>query len=300
MLTAPEDFKTVAKDWLKRHAKHLHSKPELERILSRYVYPRWGKKRFRDIRRGEVNALLDRIEDNHGPAQADAVLAVIRGIANFYQSRNEEYTSPVVRGMKRHKAQARERILNDDEIRDVWTAADQSGQFGALVKLALMTAQRKAKLATLKREDLKDGVWMIARAEREKGTPTALKLPKLALDVLDQLPRIDRNPYVFAVDGKRHFNSFSQRKSEIDELLPDDMPNWTIHDLRRTARSLMSRARVRPDISERVLGHAIRGVEGVYDRHRYESEIADALEALTALIETILDSPKDNVVLLHG
>ena len=55
------------------------------------------------------------------------------------------------------------------------------------------------------------------------------------------------------------------------------LPHWTIHDLRRTARSLMARAGVRPDIAERVLGHAIAGVEGVYDRHTYTDEKAEAL-----------------------
>ncbi len=78
------------------------------------------------------------------------------------------------------------------------------------------------------------------------------------------------------------------------------MPPWTLHDLRRTARSLMSRAGVRPDISERVLGHAIPGVQGVYDRHTYDSEKADALKRLSDLISKIVKPPKGNVVPLRG
>ena len=69
------------------------------------------------------------------------------------------------------------------------------------------------------------------------------------------------------------------------------MPPWVIHDLRRTARSLMSKASVRADIAERVLGHAIPGVEGVYDRHGYRDEKADALRRLAALVDTILHPP---------
>ena len=64
---------------------------------------------------------------------------------------------------------------------------------------------------------------------------------------------------------------------------------WTIHDLRRTAKSLMQRAGVLPHISERVLGHAIQGVEGTYDRHSYVTEKAHALKALASLIENIFD-----------
>jgi integrase len=76
------------------------------------------------------------------------------------------------------------------------------------------------------------------------------------------------------------------------------MPRWTLHDLRRTARSLMSRAGVRPDISERVLGHAITGVEGIYDRHRYDAEKADALHKLAALVDSIV-RPRKNVVAIR-
>ena len=73
------------------------------------------------------------------------------------------------------------------------------------------------------------------------------------------------------------------------------VPQWGLHDLRRTARSLLARVGVRPDIAERVLGHSIRGVEGTYDRHSYRDEKAHALRALGALIDTIVN-PSANVV----
>ena len=73
------------------------------------------------------------------------------------------------------------------------------------------------------------------------------------------------------------------------------LPNWTLHDLRRTAKTLMVRAGVRPDISERVLGHVIAGVEGTYDRHSYADEKRDALEKLAAMVERILNPLPSNV-----
>jgi integrase len=119
----------------------------------------------------------------------------------------------------------------------------------------------------------------------------------MALAVVKAQPHIDGNPHVFAAGvGKGPFNSFSQRKAELDEKLAD-MPRWVLHDLRRTARSLMSRAWVRPDVAERVLGHAIAGVEGVYDRHSYFEEKSDALNRLAALVEIIL-SPDDKANVL--
>ena len=78
----------------------------------------------------------------------------------------------------------------------------------------------------------------------------------------------------------------------------EPIPNWTLHDLRRTAKTLMARAGVRPDISERVLGHVIAGVEGTYDRHSYADEKREALEKLAAMIERILNPQPSNVVTL--
>jgi integrase len=70
---------------------------------------------------------------------------------------------------------------------------------------------------------------------------------------------------------------------------------WTLHDLRRTARSLMSRAGVRPDIAERGLGHVQPGVVGTYDRHSYRDEKAQASKMLAGLIENILCPQNANV-----
>lgn len=73
------------------------------------------------------------------------------------------------------------------------------------------------------------------------------------------------------------------------------LANWTLHDLRRTAKTMVVRAGVRPDISERVLGHAIAGVEGVYDRHSYLDEKREALEKLAAIVEGIVNMAPINV-----
>jgi integrase len=98
---------------------------------------------------------------------------------------------------------------------------------------------------------------------------------------------------VFAGRGGSHFKGYSKSKAAFDAKAP--LPQWQLHDLRRTARSLMSRAGVRPDIAERVLGHAIKGVEATYDRHSYSAEKAHALNALASLIENIL-APTAKVV----
>jgi integrase len=292
-------------------AKGLRSKEEIVRHL-KIVNAEWARTPFFEIRRKTVNALLDKIAVERSPLQADAVLATLRSIMNWYATRDDEYTSPIVKGMHRdhRKAsdRARRRILNDDELRALWAGADQvNGAFGAIVKLLLLTAQRREKVATMKWADVQDGIWTIATEAREKGNAGQLRLPAAALEIIAAQPVIDDNPHVFP--GSPHgpwreaarsrppsFNSWSQRKAEIDAALPP-MPNWTLHDLRRTARSLMSRVGVSSDIAERVMGHAIAGVEGVYDRHSYAGEKADALNKLATLIEQIVNPPdQTNVV----
>ena len=270
----------------------------------------WDGKEFGTIRRSDVTALMDGIEDQRGARQADAVLAILRGIANWHATRHDNYVSPFTFGMRRQAPVKRDRVLSDAEIKLIWCAAATGGTFGAILQLALLTAQRREKLASMRWAAVADGVWTVAAETREKGAGGALKLPGAALAILNAQPRIGKNPFVFAGRGGSRFNGFSKCKAAFDATLPTipgpdgtaaPVPNWTVHDLRRTARSLMSRAGVRPDIAERVLGHVIAEVEGVYDRHRYDDEKADALARLAVLLrKSIINPPTANVVLLEG
>ena len=94
---------------------------------------------------------------------------------------------------------------------------------------------------------------------------------------------------------QRRANFRQMQKRAKKGAKAEPLSNWTLHDLRRTAKTLMARAGVRPDISERVLGHVIAGVEGTYDRHSYADEKRDALERLAAMIERILNPHPPNV-----
>jgi integrase len=299
----PDSFEAVAENWMERHvrAKGLRTEPEISRILTRYVYPILKDRDFETIKRSEVTRLLDMVEDGSGARQADCVLGVLRSVMNWHAARIDDYAPPIVRGMRRDDPQAkkRARILDDEEIRRLWAAADTSGPFGAFVKLALLTAQRRHKIVSMRWQDVTvDGVWNIPVEAREKGSGGTLVLPEAAVQAIRSQRRIGDNPYVFPGRGDSHSNAHHVRKRRIDEQT--QIAPWVIHDLRRTARSLMARAGVRPDIAERVMGHAIQGVEGVYDRHEYREEKADALNNLAGLIALILDPPAENVLPLHA
>lgn len=318
----PDSFESIHAEFLKRHIDKLglRSAPEIKRNFARYVLPVWRDRAFIEIRRADVAKLLDRIEDQNGPVQADRVLAALSKLFNWYQARDDDYVSPIVRGMRRAVAseRARTRTLNDDDLRLAWRAMEQAGAFGALARMCLLTAQRKGKVAAMRWDDVNgDGVWSIPTEAREKGNAGQLKLPPAARSILRSQSRIGKNPYVFASaksDGP--ISGLSPMKRALDKQIlaiqrgqaveqgrdpesVEPIEAWTLHDLRRTARSLMARANVRPDVAERVLGHVIPGVEGVYDRYAYFDEKADALARLESLLETILEPAHGNVVALR-
>jgi integrase len=103
--------------------------------------------------------------------------------------------------------------------------------------------------------------------------------------------------FVFSANGKEAIGGYQRHKQAIDEA--SGVSGWVIHDLRRTARSLLSRAGVASDHAERCLGHVIGGVRGVYDRHEYFDEKARAFEALATQVERIIN-PQDNIVSMRG
>ena len=94
------------------------------------------------------------------------------------------------------------------------------------------------------------------------------------------------------------FCGFGSSKAALDVKLPKDMAGWTVHDLRRTARSLMARAGVLSEHAERLMGHAIGGVAGIYDRHSYAEEKRDALARLAARIDAIVHPRPADIVSL--
>ena len=294
----PEAFETVANEWLKRHveARGLFSERAIRRNVRNHVLPAWDGRNFRSIGRIDVTKLCDSVEDNAGPVQADMILGTVTSIFKWYAKRNDNYNSPIIPGMRQTKAseRARERILSDDEIRLVWTKA--TGTFGDMVKMLLLTAQRREKVASMKWEDVSvDGTWLVKNGvKREKGTGGELVLPSMAVDILRSRPRLNSNPYVFAGRRDGYFIGWGKAKAALDAAT--GITGWILHDCRRTARSLMSRAGVHPDIAERVLGHVQQGVLGTYDRHAYKEEKREALRMLAGLVESILRDDADKKV----
>lgn len=289
--------KTVADvldDFVERYERgRLRSLDDYESAYRRLVKPALGDVPIYELRRSQIVEMLDDVEDNHGPVQADRTLAYFRKALRWYATRGDEFTAPVVPGMARTKAtdRARHRILSDDEIRAMWPVCDTLGAFGALVKTLLLSGQRRGDVGGMRRDEIDDDVWTIPRERYKTGREHIVPLSAPALAIIEAQRTGD---YVFAQRKGTRLTVYGEPKAKLDRL--SGVTGWTLHDLRRTARTLMGKAGVRPDIAERVLGHVIHGVEGVYDRHSYLNEKRDATERLAALIERIVSPPAGSVV----
>ena len=146
-------FEGVALDWFERHVvkNGLRSERKMGALLKKVIIPPFVGMEFVDVRRKHITALLDRIEDKHGVRQSDYALSILSGICGWYAKRDEEYATPIIRGMKRQKKNDRNRVLTDSEIRTIWNDAD--GLFGNFTKLCIAhrTEEREASHHELRR-----------------------------------------------------------------------------------------------------------------------------------------------------
>ena len=143
----------------------------------------------------------------------------------------------------------------------------------------------------MRKTEVRDGIWTLPASRSKTKTEIVRPLSKAAQAVLAAQPH--DSEWVFTTTGTGPLKQFSVPKAKLDAVA--GLSGYRLHDLRRTARSLLSRAGVNSDIAERCLGHALPAIRATYDRHRYLDEMAHAFEALATLIERIVN-PTDAVV----
>ena len=292
---AAESLKAICEEYLSREGSKLRTAQERQKTFNRLVYPTLGAVKIDAIRRTDIVRLLDKIEDERGPVMADKTLALLSKVFSWHASRSDEFRSPIVRGMRRSKPKerARERILTDDEIRLVWHKA--SGTFGSLLRFILLTSARRSEAAQMTWGEIDGAVWTLPALRNKTKVDLVRPLSRMALDQLDGSKT--KAQFVFPTRNGKPITDFWGYKSDFDKA--SGVSGYTIHDLRRTARSLLSRAGVNADVAERCLGHVIGGVRGIYDRHEYFEEKKRAFEALASQIERIVN-PQANVVPMRG
>jgi integrase len=293
---ATETLQAVCELYMAKEGAKLRTARWRKQVLDRHVYPTLGSRPIAEIKRSEIVRLLDQVEEQSGASMATQTLAVIRKVMNWHATRSDDFLSPVVRGMARTNPaeQARDRVLTDDELRKVWNT--DCGMFGAYVRFLLLTAARRNEVSEMTWAEVEGSDWLLPAARNKTKLDLVRPLTRQALAILAGLPKVSE--FVFTTNGGGPITGFSYYEDIFDKA--SGTKGWTLHDLRRTARSLMSRASVPPDHAERCLGHVIGGVRGVYDRHEYHTEKQQAFEALAGIIERIVTGTQAGVVQLRG
>jgi integrase len=291
----PDTIEAVAEAFLERHVRRTNRPSTIsatERLLRSYVLPRWRGRLASEITRRDVLDVLDRVHDAGKPIAANRVLAAVRKLFNWAASRDIITASPCAGVKPLSPEQSRDRVLSDPELCDVWRAADQlGGPFGALVKLLILTGQRRDEVAGMRWEEvnLNTHLWLLPAARTKNKRAHEVPLSSTAVAVVRSLPRLG-DTYILTSIGDAPVSGYSKAKTKLDTLMPKGIPPWRLHDLRRTVASGMAKLGVNLPVIEKVLNHvsgSFSGVAGVYQRHSFEDEKRAALEVWSGHLRRI-------------
>lgn len=303
----PSLFQDVAETFIEKHVKgggHLTANVTEQRIR-KHLIPAFKDQDFALVRRAQLTKHLD--DTIESPSMRDAILTIFRTMANFYALKFDEgYVSPVIKGMSAYDKRPRSRVLSAEEIVAFWRVTGDMGIFGALCRFLLLTGQRREKANTLEWTHLRDGVWHLPVFEGAKGHPAEIKLPALALTIIQAQPRLYKCPYVFpALRGRGPFNAWGQMTKELQDKMREALPHsrpFTTHDLRRTFRTTLDTLKppIQYEVKEYALGHSVgTRVAQTYSHYHFLPEIADAVAALSTHVSNLVTPPPSNVVRLR-
>lgn len=303
----------VLDQWLAKYAngaKKLRSADMIKGIFARHVRPQIGKLAIYEVTRKNIADMLDKISENAGPIAADRTLAHVRAAFNWWRVRDDQFvTQPIVKGMTQvsAKSRARKRMLDVEEIRDIWLALDEIAAgdapafYPAFVRTLLLTACRRDEVADMHTNEFDGDDWTIPEERYKTKREHLLPLPDAAVAILPKR----KDGYIFSSDGgKTPFSGFSKSKTALDAAITarrkreerKPMADWQLRDLRRTVRSRMvGDLRINDQHAKAVLGHVIPGIDGVYNVHNFYEEKKEALSRWATYIIN-LGSPSDGVV----
>ncbi len=293
-------FGALTGEYLERHAKpKKRSWRADEAMLRRHVPKDWTFRKAADITRRDVRAVLDSIVADGTPIAANRVFALLRKVFNFAVSRELVPFSPCV-GIERPSVERqRDRVLSNDELRQVWEAFDsETLPTATLFKLYLLTAQRGAELRSMAWADvdLDAGWWVIPAATAKNGlahrVPLSPAVTALLRILRDSAPG---SSHAFA-SPSRHGYRQVMHKATARVRKQSGVDFWP-HDLRRTAASYMTGMGVSRLVVSKLLNHVERGVTAVYDRHSYDPEKQGALNMWAIRLDGIVHAqPTSNVL----
>lgn len=292
----------LIEDWAKLHlaSRRPRYAAEAERAL-RVTFATHLKKSARSLDHEAVTAALDAMASEGKTAMAGRTMAYGRACFGWAVKRRRLAVNPfaglpVIEGAN----PARDRVLTDLEVGEIWRAADGLGQpFGPITRLLLLTAQRREEVAAMRWSELSaDGVtWTLPNRRAKNGRAHVIHLSEPARAVLASMPRITGQDLIFTTTGKTAPSGFSRAKLALDTAMVEGRikagaseeqaagDGWRFHDFRRTAVTWMAGAGFPPHVADKVLNHVsgtISGVAAVYQQQEFLAERKAALEAWAA------------------
>ena len=259
------------------------------------------------ITRVHIITELERIATD-AAATADKVRSTLSAMYGWAMERQLCTENPVALTKPMDEYKPCERVLSDDELSAVWRAADPITPYGRVIRLLILTGCRRDEIGGLRWDEIESqhdaGRTLIALpSERTKnGEPHHVPLSTAALEVLAQC-RVREREFVFSGTASS-FSAWSKNKIKLDNaaarLVPFNGP-WTLHDLRRTMRTGMSRIGVLPHVAEAVINHLPSKLERTYNRDAMEASKRTALVAWAEHVAlAVAKAAADNVVSLRS
>lgn len=315
-------------DWYENDRERRPSSVSLARlVIDRYLSPALSDKPLPHINRADLQPILDAIPP-HKRGTRRAVFAYASTLFSWAMKERGIIDVNPLRAMAKPDApKARQRVLADDELADLWHATGTLAKpFGSFFRLLVLTAQRRSEVAemTWAELDREAQIWVIpaARAKNKSAQLVPLsdavisELDRLALTVKGKAYSSDQDGgdwpkqgYVLTTTGRTPISGITKAKNALDKAIGEarggkeqsaPLEAWRIHDLRRTVATGFQRLGVRFEVTEAVLNHvsgAKAGVAGIYQQHDWKDEKRTALKSWDQHIEALI-SPKDcsNVV----
>lgn len=290
-------------------AKRATLRPGTYRDAERYFALHWAPLRNRpiaEITRAQVAARLADISKTHGPISAARARANLSALFGWAMREGLCEANPVVATNDPGAGRpSRDRVLTMAELAVIWRATGDD-DFGRIVHLLMLTGCRRSEIGSLQWDetDFDRGTLTISAARAKNGRSLTLTLPRVAIDLLRAVPRRDGHN-VFG-SGDAGFSSWLNATDALNDRIAaqgEPLPHWTLHDLRRSVATHMAdEIGIQPHIIEALLNHVSGhkgGVAGVYNRARYDREIASALALWAEHVTAVVEGRKQKVVPLR-
>lgn len=292
--------KDLAEMYKKRHLPHLKesTSKDYTRRIDNFIVPSLGKLPIEDIERYHVIELLEDIAegDNPAPIQSNRVRAILSSMFSFGINRGIADSNPVQHIKPLGKENKRKRVYTEAEIKKLWETFEAIHEpFSSLFKMLLICGQRAGETRLMKWDDITDNVWTIPAENKKAKRTQVLPLPELAINILDHRKSdLQTSDYVFAstVNPSEPINWL--QKVAGDVRTKSEIPDFRLHDLRRTVATYMAELGVDRTTLGKVLNH--KGLAGdtqvtaVYDRHDYLEEKQTALKLWNINLESLIQS----------